>query len=239
VSPRLIHFGSGVARDVVVFYALSDLDHARSLLWPEACALADWTGPYAIVSPDDIEPLGHVIARARREAGPFRVRTVVLIGYGAGCRAIREQIRDGARPDVIVALDGVAGPPGPIPPDEYHLGPWRVVADRARRSDCLAVLTHTSQTFMEALPPGQRYASSLTVLREITNFELASLGPGDPPVQTRSGGLVVQSYPSRTLDRVAHAAQRTFALPRIVTDLVRPWIADADVTPTSLPRWQL
>jgi hypothetical protein len=238
VSPRFLQRGTGVFRDVVVFYALADLDHVRGFLWPEACALADWSGPYAVVSPDDIEPLGQVVVRARREAGPFSVRAVVLVGYGAGCRAVREQVREGARPDVVIALDGVSGPPGPIPPDEYYLGPWRVVADRARRGECLAVFTHTAQTYMEALPLGQRYPAPVTVLREVTGLGLPALSPGEPPIQTSDGGLVVQSFPSRTLDRVAHTVQRTMALPRIVSELVRPWIDEMDFTPTSLPRWQ-
>lgn len=238
MSPRIFQHGSGLSRDIVVFYGLSDLDHLRGILWPEACALADWTGPYAVVSPDDIEPLGRVVARARREAGPFSVRAVVLIAHDAGCRAIREQVREGARPDVVIALDGVFGPPGPIPPEEYHLGPWRVIADRARRGDCLAVFTHTGQTYMESLPIGQRYASSLTVLREVTELPLQLLAPGAPPARTREGGLVVESHASRTLDRVAFHAQRTVALPRILKDLVRPWLDEMDFTPTSLPRWQ-
>ncbi len=239
MSPRILQCGHGVSRDVVVFYGLSDLDHVRRFLWPEACALADWRGPYAIVGPDDVEPLGHVVSRARREAGPFRVRAVVLVGFGPGCRAVREQIREGARPDVIVALDGFSGPPGPIPPDEYHLGPWRVIADRARRSECLAVFTHTAENYMELLPPGQRYASALTVLREVTELPLPTLSLADPPAETRDGGLVVRSFPSRTLDRVAQNAQRTVALPRIVAELVRPWLDEMDFTPTSLPRWQV
>lgn len=238
VGTMILQQGTGGFRDVVLFYSMHEPDVLRSCLWPEACAVADTSTAYALVSPDDIEPLGTVVARVRREAGLFSVRAVILVGFGCGCRAVREQVRDGARPDVVVALDGVSGPPGPIPPDEYYLGPWRVIADRARRGDCLAVFTHTAQTYMEALPQGQRYPSPLTVLREVTELALPALGPGDPPMQTRDGGLVIQSYPSRTLDRVAHAAQRTRALPRIVDDLVRPWLDEMDFTPTSLPRWQ-
>lgn len=238
MSLSVLQRGTGLFRDVVVFYAARDPDMIRGFLWPEACALADPSGPYTIVGADDIEPLGKVVARARREAGPFSVRAVALVGFGGGCRAVREQIREGARPDVVIALDGPSGPPGPIPPDEYYLGPWRVIADRARRGECLAVLTHTAQTYMEALPPGQRYPSPLTVLREVTELMLPLLAPGDPPIQTRDGGLVIRSYPSRSLDRIAHAAQWTAALPRIVSDLVRPWLDEMDFTPTSLPRWQ-
>lgn len=234
----LLHPGSGMFRDVVVLYSVGDPAAFHDTFWAEACVLAADTGAYALVGPDDIEPLGQVVQRARRAAGPFSVRAVVLIGFGSGCRAVREQIRDGARPDVLLALDGVSGPPGPVPPDEYYLGPWRVVADRARRGDCLAVLTHTAQTYMETLPDGQRFPSPVTVLREATGFALPALVPGEPPIQTRDGGLVVQSYPSRTRDRVAHAAQRTVAFPRIVSDLVKPWLAEMDFTPTSLPRWQ-
>ncbi|MEZ4301352.1 MAG: hypothetical protein R3B70_40840 [Polyangiaceae bacterium] len=224
---------------MVLCYGVHDAALAQSFLWPEACAMGGDAGPYAIVSAADIEPLGQVVVRARRQAGPFSVRGVALVGYGAGCRAVREQIREGARPDVVVAIDGVSGPPGPIPPDEYYLGPWRVVADRARRGECLAIFTHTSETYMEALPEGQRAPSTLTALREITGFDLSALTPGDPPSSARDGGLLVASYPSRSLDRIAHAAQRTMALPQIMRDLVRPWLDEMDFTPTSLPRWQV
>jgi len=239
VTITVVHPGAGVFRDVVLFYSVRDPEVMRSACWPEACALADQSGPYALVGPDDIEPLGQVVVRARREAGPFSVRAVVLAGFGGGCRAVREQVREGARPDVILALDGVSGPPGHVQPDEYYLGPWRVVADRARRGECLAVFSHTSQTYMETLSHAQRYPAPITILREVTGFALPLLGPGDPPVQTREGGLVVQSFPSRSRDRVAHAAQRTGVLPRIVSDLVLPWLAEMDFTPTSLPRWQV
>jgi hypothetical protein len=239
VSLALVQPGAGSFRDVVMLYAVGDPDLVRGVVWPEACSLADQSGSYSLVGTDDIEPLGTAVVRARREAGPFSVRAVVLAGYGSGCRAIREQIREGARPDVIVALDGVSGPPGPIPPDEYYLGPWRVVADRARRGECLAVFTHTAQSYMEMLPPDERYPAPITVLREVTGFALPALGPGDPPVQTRDGGLVVQSFPSRTRDRIAHAAQRTSAFPRVVADLVMPWLAQMDLSPSSIPRWQV
>lgn len=239
MSLEIVQRGAGVFRDVVVLYSLRDVDVLRRSLWPEACALADRDGPYAIVGAGDIEPLGQVIVRARREAGPFSVRAVILIGFGSGCRAVREQIREGARPDVIVALDGVSGPPGPSPPDEYYLGPWRVTADRARRGECLAVLTHTSQTYMESLVPGQRYPAPITVLREITDFDLPALSRGEAPLETRDGGLVVRSFPSKPFDRVAHDAQRTVAFPGIVEDLVKPWLGEMDFTPTSLPRWQV
>jgi hypothetical protein len=239
MSLRVVQAGTGVFRDVVVLYSVGELDLVRSALWPEACALADQSGPYTLVGAGDIEPLGQVVLRARREAGPFSVRAVILVGFGGGCRAVREQIREGARPDVLLALDGVSGPPGPIPPEEYYLGPWRVVADRARRGECLAVLTHTAQTFMETLPPGQRSPAPLSVLREVTGFELPALSPGERPAELRDGGLVVRSYPSRSIDRVAHAAQRSVAFPRIVSELVRPWLSDMDFTPTSLPRWQV
>lgn len=231
--------GSGVFRDVVLLYAVRDVEPIRAALWPEACVLTDQHGPYALVGPGDIEPLGQVVVRARREAGPFSVRAVVLGGFGGGCRAVREQIREGARPDVVIALDGLSGPPGSIPPDEYYLGPWRVVADRARRGECLAVFSHTAQTYMESLPPEQRYPAPITVLQEITGFGLPALGPGDPPVQTREGGLVVLSYPSAAIDRAAHAAQRTEVLPHVFTDVVLPWLNEMDFTPTSLPRWQV
>jgi hypothetical protein len=239
VSIAVVHRGGGLFRDVVLLYALRDADTLRAALWPEACALADKNGPYALVGPDDIEPLGRVVVRARREAGPFSVRGVVLGGFGGGCRAVREQIREGARPDVVLALDGVSGPPGALLPDEYYLGPWRVAADRARRGECLAVFTHTAQTYMEALPHEQRFPSPITVLREITGFALPALEPGDPPVQTRDGGLVVQSFPSHAIDRAAHVAQMTEAFPRIVSDVVLPWLREMDFTPTSLPRWQV
>lgn len=239
MSAAIVHRGTGVFRDVLLMYALREPETLRALLWPEACVLSDQSGPYTLVGPDDIEPLGGAVVRARREAGPFSVRAVILGGFGAGCRAVREQIRDGARPDVVIALDGVSGPPGSIPPDEYYLGPWRVVADRARRGECLAVFTHTAQTYMESLPHGQRYPAPITVLREITGFALPALEPGDPPVQTRDGGLVVQSFPSQALDRAAHAAQIREALPRIVSDVVQPWLRHMDFTPTSLPRWQV
>ena len=239
MSLGIVQRGSGVFRDVVVLYAVRQAEVIRGALWPEACALADEDGPYAMVGAGDIEPLGQVVTRARREAGPFSVRAVILVGFGSGCRAVREQVREGARPDVIVALDGVSGPPGPIPPDEYYLGPWRVVADRARRGEHLAVLTHTAQTYMERLPRGQRYPAPISALREVTGFDLPALAPGEAPAETRESGLVVRSYPSLSLDRAAHEMQRAAALPRVMSELVRPWLHEMDFTPTSLPRWQV
>lgn len=240
VSLALVQRGAGLFRDVVLFYAVRDPDLIRAALWPEVCAFADQNGYYGIVGGGGIDPIGQVLVQARREAGPFSIRAVMLVGFGGGCRAVREQIREGARPDVVVALDGVSGPPGgPIPPDEYYLGPWRVVADRARRGECLAVMTHTAQDYMESLTPSHRYPAPITVLREVTGFSLPALAPGERPVQTRDGQLIVESYPSRSLDRAAHTAQRAEVLPHVMHEIARPWLEEMDFTPTSLPRWQV
>lgn len=151
---------------------------------------------------------------------------VALIGFAAGCAGLRELLRAGARPDVVVAVDGIHGPRGQIPASPATLAPWREYASLALSGEVLFVITHTFQTYTESLAEKERFPATVNTVRAITGWPLVERAPS--PVQTSSGNLFVLSYDSQSMDRAAHAEQLSQALPHVLSKYVRPWAGKPD-----------
>lgn len=214
---RLVQPGSGPDRDLIVAYHVGAFDALRAAAWSDACVLADVSGRYqAPRRLDVVEQLAHELA-----PGAWRIRHRVLVAWSMGCVGPRELLRGGARPDVVVALDGTAGAKGSAIPSDHYVMPWRELAERARRGECLAVLAHTYQTYTERLPSEQRFPSTVRVLRMATGWPLERGGPATAPVETVEGGLVVASYASASIDAQAHVDQVAIALPDLFARHVR------------------
>jgi hypothetical protein len=152
-----------------------------------------------------------------------------MLGWSAGCQAVREQLRAGARPDAALALDGTSGS---VPPTVAQLSPWIDAAGRARREEMTLVLTHTLQTYTELLPPSDRYLATINGCRRITGWELNDVGPLEDPAITSDGQLVVASYKSARIDRQAHIDQQVHAMPDMLRRFVVPWIEGRGAEPT-------
>lgn len=149
--------------------------------------------------------------------------SLVIVGYSAGCQAVRAALRAGALPIAerigIVAIDGTHAS---IPPKPWQLRIWQLAAEQARRSERIFVATCTAQVYTESLPPAQRFLSTLSVLRQAID---PSLVPLTPPDERHEGDLHVYAYASKAIDADAHIAQQRAVLPAMLAKHVRPWLA--------------
>lgn len=216
----------GTSPDLVVIYLCgTHVDDAiRAALGPNP----------TIVAFGDAQ--GQTPAAVASKLGLARVRSLVLIGYSAGCQAVRAALRSGALPIAerigVIAIDGTHAS---MPPEPWQLDVWRCVAEQARRGERLFIATCTAQVYTESLPPGQRFLSTLTVLRQAIE---PSLVPLTPPDERHEGDLHVYAYASKSIDAAAHIAQQREALPAMLAKHVRPWLAraaDVDVTRPDRP----
>lgn len=149
-----------------------------------------------------------------------RVRSIVLVGYSAGCMGVRSALRTGALPVVerlgVVAIDGTHAN---WPPADWQVAIWHDLAEQARRGAKLFVATCTAQTYVEQLE--RPFASTLTVLRRAID---PTLTPSAPPDERHDGDLHVYAYASKAIDRDAHIAQQRGVLPAMLAAHVAPWL---------------
>jgi len=210
---RLVQRGEGKERPLVVFYLVGshvDAD-VRAALGPLP----------AIAAYDDSigEPLPSTISRVNGTIVGSAVKDVVLVGFSAGCQAVRRELATGRDPIGAVAMDGTHGK---LPPAEYQVAPWRELAEKARRGERLFVATCTQNTYVETdLPKDQRYAATVTMLRLITGF---SIPPSDAPEGEHDGDLHVYGYTSETTDKAAHIRQQRIWMPEMLRRHVKPWL---------------
>lgn len=216
----------GTSPDLVVLYLCgSHIDAAiRAALGPGS----------TVVAFDDAQ--GQTPAAVAQKLGLARVRSLVACGYSAGCQTVRSAMRTGALPIAerigVVAIDGTHAS---MPPEPWQFDVWRRIAEQARKGERLFVATCTAQVYTESLPPGQRFLSTLTVLRQVVE---PSLVPLTPPDERHEEDLHVYAYASKSIDAAAHIAQQREALPAMLAKHVRPWLAraaDADVTRPDRP----
>lgn len=88
--------------------------------------------------------------------------------------------------------------------------------------------SHTYQTYVEHLPGGVAYSSTVNVLRKLSGAPLDALGitsPHEPKVR-RDGSFYIESWDSSTVDGKAHARQQTEALPGMLARYFRPLAED-------------
>ncbi len=210
---RLVQRGEGEQSPLVVLYLVGahvDAD-LRAALGPAPSIVAydDATG----------EPLPHTVARTTAATGKG-VGDVILVGFSAGCQAVRRELIAGRDPAGVLAIDGTHGD---LPPAEWQLAPWRTLAERARRGERLFVATCTQNTYVEnELPKPKRYSATVTVLRLSTGLALL---PAVAPEGEHEGELHGYSYASATTDADAHIRQQRKVLPDVLCRHVRPWLA--------------
>jgi len=205
--------------------------HVGRVTLREACApLGDAVALVGLSDTYGSPPSWESILASGRAAGWDGGRAV-LLGWSAGAGAVRELLKSGARPEVVVNLDGGVGG---WPPDPEVVRVWRELAERARRGEGLAVFSHIFQTYTERR--GEKsYPATVTIVRAATGWALAEPAAGAMS-ERRDCGLVVLSWPSSDIDAKAHTEQHTIALPRILAEYVAPWLAaraDDDTEPGS------
>jgi len=158
-----------------------------------------------------------IVAEARSLAGDA---PLVLVGWSAGCQAVRQLLRAGVEPLAVVALDGAHAS---LPVEPWQVETW---ADYALRG--LLVLTCTRQTYVEQLPRG-RYASTLRIASMLLGADFEQLLDGAHGL----GRGRVEVHPSGRIDGPAHAREVTEHLPRILREIVVPALADEERSPVA------
>jgi hypothetical protein len=223
MTARIISAGSGERRALVLLYFVPPIrrpgdphidDQIRAAL-PGACVIA--------YSDQDGEPIALADARARAvgwTAGPL-----VLGGFSAGVlRGVRKRLLEGANPDAVIAIDGTHAD---LPPAAWQLDVWRPVITDARAGRRLFVATATQQLYVESLPGEARYMATITLLRRLTGWPLASPGPLPLGEHVSEGDCHVHSYASAKMDGRAHSDQQTRVLPEMLRLHLAPWLARA------------
>lgn len=221
----VVQEGTGAARPLVVAYFCGNHAALLSGLPPEACVLVDCDNPGGRFAhppgADGVDPVDVAVTFARQRAGLGDAAAVVLVGWSAGCEAVREQLRAGAAPDAVVCLDGIAGS---VPPTEAQIAPWRPLVARARAGEACFVLSHSAMGYTERLPVGQRFEST-THMAEVVTGTVGSAPPAEGDIGPKDGELYVLAYPSAEIDAGAHIRQQTEVLPDVMRRIVTPWLA--------------
>lgn len=212
MSFRLVQQGEGNPRPLVVLYLVGapvDSDLREALGQTPAIAAYD-------------EPVGEALsitlscAQAKMQAD---VSDVILVGYSAGCKAVRRELMNGFDPAGVFTIDGTHAD---LPPLDWQIQIWQTYAERARRSERLFVATCTQNTYVEtSLPKGGCYSATVSVLRRVTGYPLE---PSENPAGEHDGALHVYSFSSAPTDRAAHGKQQTEVLPALLARHAKPWL---------------
>lgn len=156
-------------------------------------------------------------AYATLDLAPVRAAgDVVLVGWSAGCQAVRGALLAGVRPLAVLALDGTSAS---MPPARWQLQTWRDAISAGRAGEMCCVLTATQQTYVEALPIGQRYASTVRIVSDAWG------AVGMLPAGAYSDrGATVEVHASATIDAAAHVREQREHGPRLIRDVIVPWV---------------
>ena len=237
----LLQAGHGDHRVLVVAFFVANHD-ALAAFGPDACVLVDNDNAHGRFAGapggSGVASWADTLRTAQTLAGPFTTNATVLVGWSAGCQAVRSHLQHGTLPDAVIALDGTSGN---VPPAWSQLEPWHTYAARARRGEALFVLTATQQVYTRDLPPGERYEATAYVVTELythsrpmTSAEL--LPPVDPGSEYREGDFVVAVHRSGRIDGEAHRREQNVHLPDLVRRVVLPWLlARRAAAPTDPP----
>jgi len=243
---NIIQKGHGDRRLLVVAWFIANNAALLRNLPDSACVITDnddHGGRFARpVGRGGVDSLETILARARAAAGPFEVEATILIGWSAGAQALREQLRSGARPEVVIELDGASGS---VPPTHDQLDPWQQAAARARRGEMLFAMTCTQLTYTRALPPAERFEATVYVATEVATGS-RPLSPSEllTPGEYPDGSFLVAVHASGSMDGEAHKREQNVHLPDLLVRVVRPWLLGRAPTvappadPVTLPTGQ-
>jgi peptidoglycan hydrolase-like protein with peptidoglycan-binding domain len=222
----IVQAGYGPSRALVVAYFIGNKEALLKSLPRSACVIVDLDGKGGRfarpVGAGGVDTIAKVVEFAHRALGSFEVDTTILVGWSIGAQAVREQLRAGARIEVAIALDGTSGN---VPPTAVQLAPWKAASEAARRGEMLCVVTASQLTYTRALPPAQRFESTVYVATELWKRE-RPLSPAEllQPGAYQDGSFFVEVHASGPVDGEAHRREQNVHLPAIVRSVVMPWL---------------
>ena len=218
---RILQSGQGASRPLVVAFGPMASAKLPALLGPSACIVFDADG-------HGTETLAQIVDFAAHQAGFTAVSATALVGFSIGCSRVRTLRVAGATAGAYLLVDGTHAN---WPPAAWQIAWLRDLCDLARGGKALLVASHTYQTYTEKIA-GHPFASTVTVLRLATGFQLAKGGPPTAPILTRdpvtgppTSGLWVYSYASAETDFEAHKYQGGPALHALAKAHLAPWLA--------------
>jgi hypothetical protein len=219
---RMVQKGQGKSRALVVgFLVFPSVDaRLRAAFGPQTCI---------IMNDSDTGPLWEAFDMAFSQAGIEVISRLGLVGFSAGCQRIRELYRDdGVRAHAYLLVDGTHAS---LPPEPNEIQWLQQLAAEARSGQSQLVASHSLQTYVEDLPPNERFASTIRVLRLATGFHLDEAGSLEAPRITQSGNLWVYSYASQKFDTKAHIDQHEWALPALAAAHIAPTLTGQTYVP--------
>lgn len=218
MSFRVVALGEGEPRALVGLYLVGAHLDERLRAALTRCTVVAFDDPNG-------ERLDLTVRRAADAAGVESFGAVGLAGFSAGClKGVRQRLREGARVDAVLAVDGTHAS---MPPEPWQLSIWSDLAAQAARGERLFVATHTQQTYVEHLRAidGGPYLSTVSTLERVTTWDtLRPGGPLDAPAYRAHGEFHLYSYASAPIDGAAHGRQQTIVLPEMLRRHVGPWL---------------
>lgn len=199
-------------------------------------------GIAVVISSERVSDTPASLVAARKVAGLPADAPIGVAGYSGGCQAVRALLL-AAGPDAADAWVTIDGTSDSVQLSPTRVEAWRRLAAAARASRTLWVATCIQQDYTERLATAP-HASTRRVLEAATGLDLR--GPMTrPPSGVKPGGgytglpaaaelahryvdgaLVVESYASSSTDAAEHAAQAAMVYPRLVQDVVGPWLLE-------------
>jgi len=178
MSPRVVQQGS--SSDVVIAYHMGEpLDQMLAASFPDATIFNETGITYH--DPNEVSP-------------PPQAGRLILVGWSAGCQAIRVQLQRGVVPAAIIACDGIHG--------SYDV--WKRYVEMARSGQVVMAITHSQV-------PGVQFPSTTEMAERLTGFVLDKFGPPSNPAVHSVGKLIV--YSAEGNDAEAHKAQVRVVFP--------------------------
>ena len=154
------------------------------------------------------------------QLGFDRVRSLVVVGFSAGCGAVRAAlVNDLLPPHERIGFVLIDGTHASIPAQSWQIECWRKLGEEARRGERLCVATCSNNVYTAKL--AAPFMPTLHVMRQA--FE-PNLFPANPPHEVHAGDLHLYAYDSAECDNRAHAEQQTRVLPEMIRKHVRPWL---------------
>lgn len=153
---HLVQAGSGASRDIVVAYHVAPSVAGPALAAvspPEACIAIEIRDGFSSVYQRNhgLPSLPETLAAIQALAGEtFEPRLLFVIGFSAGCQALREHLNEGNFPSGMIALDGVHASDPPDQASQIHS--WEVYCGLARDEHVLCRITHTQIDVSGYLP---------------------------------------------------------------------------------------
>ncbi len=200
-------------------------------------------GIAVVISSEGVTDTTASLAAARKLAGLPDDAPTAVCGYSAGCQPVRALLLAGGPElaDAWVTIDGTADSYPVMQPARIEA--WRGLAAAARTRHVLWVATCIQQDYVEHLPE-KPFAATKRVLAAATGLDTS--GPMTrPPSGVKQGGgytgkpadvelahryvegcLVVEAYGSSHTDAAEHAAQAQVVYPRLVEEVVAPWLLE-------------